>query len=167
MLDMAALVFRIEETKTGAPLELPITRQLATVLERRFADSGASSDDAEDWVFPSTLPGALGHIADLSQYYKRIGEAGGTRFWYHGLRNCFITVAERDLLLPHALTKRLVNHAPASDITEGYAADWTIEQLRQPAQRIADRIQELMMARPDRLAADRSPIESSTNAAHA
>ena len=143
-VDMSALVFRVEETKTGAPLELPVTRQLATILERRFAESGASSDDAEDWVFPSALPGALGHIADLSHHYKRIGEAGGTRFWYHGLRNCFITVAERDLLLPHALTKRLVNHAPASDITEGYAADWTIEQLRQPAQQIADRIEFLM-----------------------
>ncbi len=138
------MVFRVEETKTGAPLELPITRQLAAILQRRLADSGASSDDDDDWVFPSALPGAVGHIADLSHHYKCIGEAGGARFWYHGLRNCFITVAERDLLLPHALTKRLVNHAPASDITEGYAADWTIEQLREPAQRIADRIEELM-----------------------
>ena len=141
---MAALVFRVEETKTGTPLELPITRQLATVPERLFADGGASSNNAEDWVFPSALPGAVGHIADLSHHYKRIGEAGGTRFWYHGLRNCFITVAERDLLLHHALIKRLVNHAPASDITEGYTADWTIEQLRQAAQRIADRIDSLM-----------------------
>ena len=34
--------------------------------------------------------------------YRRsaAGEANGTRFWYHGLRNCFIAVAERDLLLP-------------------------------------------------------------------
>ena len=30
------------------------------------------------------------------------------------------------------------------DVTEGYAADWTVEQLREPAQRIADRIDELM-----------------------
>ena len=27
--------------------------------------------------------------------------------------------------------------------TVGYAADWTVEQLREPAQRIADRIDEL------------------------
>ena len=47
-------------------------------------------------------------------------------------------------MLPHALTKRLVNHAPPNDVTEGYAADWTIAQLRGPAQRIADRIEELM-----------------------
>ena len=46
---------------------------------------------------------------------------------------------------PHALTKRLVNHAPPNDVTEGYAADWTIGQLRDPAQRIADRIEALML----------------------
>ena len=54
-------------------------------------------------------------------------------------------VAERELMLPHALTKRLVNHAPPNDVTEGYASDWTIRQLREPAQRIADRIEALTM----------------------
>ena len=47
------------------------------------------------------------------------------------------------------VTKRLVNHARLSDVTEGCAADWTIEQLREPAQRIADRIEALMMNRPE------------------
>ena len=117
-------------------------------MKRRLADDGAAPGTSGDWVFPSILPGALGHIADLSHLYGRIGEAGGTRFWYHGLRNVFITVAERDLLLPHALTRRLVNHAPPNDVTEGYAADWTIEQLREPAQRIADRIEALMDRTP-------------------
>ena len=36
-VDLAALTFRVEETKTGVPLELPITRQLAAILERRLA----------------------------------------------------------------------------------------------------------------------------------
>ena len=40
--------------------------------------------------------------------------------------------------------KRLVNHARPNDVTEGYAADWTVRQLREPAQRIADRIEALM-----------------------
>ena len=48
-------------------------------------------------------------------------------------------------MLPRSLTKRLVNHARPSDVTEGYAADWTVEQLREPAQRVADRIDELQM----------------------
>ena len=117
-------------------------------MKRRLADGWAAPGTSGDWVFPSILPGALGHIADLSHLYGRIGEAGGTRFWYHGLRNVFITAAERDLLLPHALTRRLVNHAPPNDVTEGYAADWTIEQLREPAQRIADRIEALMDRTP-------------------
>ena len=146
-VDMEGLAFRVEETKTGEPLELPVTRQLAAILDRRHAENGPPPEGAGEWVFPSTLPGALGHIADLSKYYPRIGEAAGTRFWYHGLRNCFITVAERDLLLSHALTRRLVNHAPGSDITEGYAADWIVAQLREPAQRIADRIEALMNGR--------------------
>ena len=67
-----------------------------------------------------------------------------TRAPINRLRNVFITVAERELMRPRSLTKRLVNHARPSDVTEGYAADWTVEQLRAPAQRIADRIDELM-----------------------
>ena len=42
-----------------------------------------------------------------------------SQFWFHGLHNCFITVAECDLFLPLSLTKRLVNHTRPSDITEG------------------------------------------------
>jgi len=142
-IDMEGLSFRVEETKTGEPLELPVTRQLAAILERRRVGNEAMPDALRAWVFPSTLSGS-GHLANLGHLYARIGAAAGTKFWYHGLRNAFITVAERDLLLPRALTKRLVNHARPGDVTEGYAADWTIGQLRDPAQRIADRIEALM-----------------------
>ena len=38
----------------------------------------------------------------------------------------------------------MVNHARPGDVTEGYAADWTIAQLREPTQRIANRIAMLM-----------------------
>ena len=137
-----AMVFRVEETKTGAPLELPITRQLSTILDRRWAESGGSPGG---WVFPSATS-RTGYFVKLTYFHRRISEAGGAKFWFHGLRNCFITVAERELMLPHALTKRLVNHAPPNDVTEGYAAAWTIGQLREPAQRIADRIEELTRA---------------------
>ena len=47
-------------------------------------------------------------------------------------------------MLPISLTKRLVNQAPSQDITEGYAADCTMAQFRDAAQRIADRIDELI-----------------------
>ena len=50
-------------------------------------------------------------------------------------------------MLQRSLTKQLANHARPADVTEGYAADWTVEQLREPAQRIAARIDKLA-ARP-------------------
>ena len=119
----------------------PSPGQLAAIFKRRREDS----DDPDGWLFPSTMS-ASGHLGGIHQYYEEIGRAAGTRFWFHGLRNVFITVAERELMLPRSLTKRLVNHARDDDITEGYAADWTVEQLRDPAQRVADRIDQLMSA---------------------
>ena len=139
-VELGAGLFRVEETKTGVPLELPVTRQLGAILARRRADGEAMRTG---WVFPSPWSES-GHVDELQAHYERIGRAGGAKFWFHGLRNAFITVAERDLMLPRSLTKRLVNHAQPQDVTEGYAADWTVEQLREPAQRIADCIDELM-----------------------
>ena len=138
-VDLERRTLRVEQTKTGEPLELPVTRQLAGIFERRQEEDGG----AEGWVFPSSTS-AAGHLGGIQQYYADIGRAAGTRFWFHGLRNVFITIAERELMLSRSLTKRLVNHAPGDDLTEGYAADWTAEQLREPAQRVADRIDELM-----------------------
>ncbi|MDE0025725.1 MAG: hypothetical protein OXP69_15040 [Spirochaetaceae bacterium] len=51
--------------------------------------------------------------------------------------------------LPRSLTKRLVNHARPTDVTEGYAAGWTIGQFRDPAQLIADRIDAILQAGPE------------------
>ena len=144
-MDTERRILRVEETKTGEPLELPITRQLAAILERRLADGAEPAARQDSWVFPSSRSGA-GHVADIARFYGEISEKGGVRFWFHGLRNAFITVAERELMLPRSLTKRLVNHARPGDVTEGYAADWSVGQLREPAQRIADRIDELMEA---------------------
>ena len=122
----------------------PGTRQLAAINERRFAERKQSAGEAQHWVFPSEAS-ASGHLESIQHLNARIDEAGGAKFWFHALRNCFITVADRELMLPTSLTKRLVNHAPSQDITEGYAADWTMEQLRIAAQRIADRIDELTL----------------------
>ncbi|MDE0096633.1 MAG: integrase family protein [Gammaproteobacteria bacterium] len=136
-------VFRVEETKSGEPLELPVTRQLGDILARRRGHCDDLVDERCMWVFPSKTS-ASGHIEEVHKYHGLITEAGGAKFWFHGLRNAFISVAERELMLPRSLTKRLVNHARPTDVTEGYAADWTVEQLREPAQRVADRIDQLI-----------------------
>jgi len=46
------------------------------------------------------------------------------------------------------LVKRLVNHAPSRDVTEGYASDFQLEQLREPAQRIADCLDSHLYRKP-------------------
>ncbi len=109
------------------------------ILARRRVEGDAIAEEFRGWVFPSPASQSR-HVEELQRHYEAIGREGGVKFWFHGLRNCLIRVAERELTLPRSLTKRLVNHARPGDVTEGYAADWTVEQLREPAQRIADRI---------------------------
>ena len=128
----------VEETKTGETLRLPITRQLAAVFERR-----KQSNDT-GWVFPNGKISS-GHFEEMRHLYPTISRVSGTKFWFHALRNNFITIAEREIGLATSLTKRLVNHARPRDVTEGYAADWTSEQLLRGAQAVADRIDELMV----------------------
>ena len=142
-VDLEAMTLRVEETKTNEPLEFPVTRQLAAILERRLSGGDRFPEKSRVWVFPSEIS-RMGHLEGMQHLNARIGEEGGAKFWFHALRNCFITVADRDLMLPTSLTKRLVNHARPQDVTEGYAADWTMEQLRDAAQKIADRIDELI-----------------------
>ena len=142
-VDVETGVLRVEETKTGVPLELPVSRQLAAIFGRR-RQTGARGGNPGVWVFPSKTS-ASGHIEELQHLYPRISREAGTKFWFHGLRNAFITVAERDLGLQPSVTKRLVNHARSDDVTENYAAAWTVQQLREPAQRVADRIEALAL----------------------
>ena len=101
-------ILRVEETKTGEPLELPVTRQLAAILARR-----------RDPVLVPRSAQCLHH-------------GGRARTDVAALAHQATGQSRRD-----------------DDITEGYAADWTVEQLRDPAQRVADRIDELMNADAD------------------
>ena len=136
-IDASQRWLRVKETKSGRPLELPVTRQVREVLERRRAARGA--DDR--WVFPG--PSGRGPYRRAGDWYARISQVAGSKFWFHACRNCFITVAVRELMLPESLVKRLVNHAPPDDMTEGYAAQWTHAELREASQRIADCIEAL------------------------
>ena len=126
-VDIKKRILRVEETKTGEVLELPITDQLAAVFERCRARADETGEPAAGWLFPSAKS-ASGHLEEVFSFYAPIGRVASTKFWFHGLRNSFISVAERELLLPRSLVKRLVNHSRGSDVTEGYAADWTVEQ---------------------------------------
>ena len=127
--------FFVDDTKTGEPLELPVTRQLRALLARRLE---ARAGEAR-WVFASPARPEQ-PLARPDTYYRAIVRHARKPFWYHALRNCFVTVAAHELKLPESLVKRLVNHSVRGDVTQGYASEWTLDQLREPAQRIADRI---------------------------
>ena len=133
--------FWVDETKSGEALELPVTRQLAALLARRLQ---ARTGDAP-WVFTSPKRPEQ-PLTRPDSYYRAIVRHAGMPFWYHALRNCFVTVAAHELKLPESLVKRLVNHSARSDVTQDYATQWTLDQLRAPAQAIADRIDHLIAA---------------------
>ena len=86
-VDLGPGLFRVEETKTGVPLELPVTRQLGAILARRRAEEAAVSAELRGWVFPSRSS-VSGHVEELHAHHEAIGRMGGAKFWFHGLRNC-------------------------------------------------------------------------------
>ncbi len=144
-VDSAAHTFHVRHTRGTLSPELPVTAQLAAILDRRQAECGSPLPRRRAWVFPSQTS-ASGHLRETKHLYARISETAGAKFWFQGLRNCYLALAERELLLPSSLTSRLLNRAPVGGIAAGHPEDWTIEQLREPAQRIANRIEELMNA---------------------
>ena len=144
-VDSAARTFRVRHARGALSAELPITAQLAAILDSRHAECARPEPGRRAWVFPSQTS-ASGHLRETKHLYPRISETGGAKFWFQGMRNCYLAVAERELLLPSSLTSRLLNRAPVGGIAAGHPEDWTIEQLRQPAQRIANKIEELINA---------------------
>ena len=142
-VDMAARTVKVRHTRGTVSLELPVTTQLAGILDRRHAECGEPDPGQRAWVFPSPTS-ASGHLKETKHLYVRVSEAGGAKFWFQGMRHSYLAVAERDLLLPSSLTSRLLNRSPIGGIAAGHPKDWTLEQLREPSQRVADRIDDLM-----------------------
>ena len=138
-VDMATRRFRVRHARGTVSSELPVTTQLAGILDRRHAECGWPKPGQRAWVFPSPTS-ASGHLRDIKHLYGRISEAGGAKFWFQGMRNCYLAVAERDLLLPSSLTSRLLNRSPIGGIAAGHPEDWTVGHLREPAARIANQI---------------------------
>ena len=139
-VDLATRTFRVRHARGTFSSELPVTTQLAGILDGRHAECGHPVPGERAWVFQSPIS-ASGHLRDIKHLYGRISEAGGAKFWFQGMRHCYLAVAERDLLLPSSLTSRLLNRTPIGGIATGHPGDWFIEQIQEPAQRIAERIE--------------------------
>jgi len=133
-IDPVVQTLTVPETKNGDPLVLPLSSQLAGLFEARRA--------AGPWVFPGKGQNKGGHIKEVKSIVRRLRKASGIHFSMHDLRRTFITIAE-SLDIPAFALKRLLNHRINTDVTGGYII-MDAERLRVPAQRVADRIMELV-----------------------
>lgn len=132
-IDFAQRVIRLpaSRTKAGRKLDLPMTDVVRDMLVAR-----RSLGKDGDFVFPSDSKN--GHIAEPKFPLTEVAIACGVRVSAHDLRRTFITIAESADISPLAL-KALVNHSLGNDVTAGYV-QMTAERLREPAQRVADRL---------------------------
>ena len=129
-IDFIDRTMTIPDTKNGEPLTLPLSDFLVELLERRL------NETTGPFVFPGG--GKRGHLIEPKRQVKRVIQASGVPFMLHDLRRTFVTVAE-SLDLSHYAIKRLVNHKISGDVTAGYVVH-DLGRLREPMQRIADRI---------------------------
>jgi integrase len=121
-------------TKSGRKLDLPMTDfTLALMVARRAIGKDGS------FVFPATSKS--GHISEPKFFLSEVAKATGINVCPHDLRRTFLDVAESTEMSVYAL-KALVNHSAGGDVTAGYLG-LTTERLREPAQRVADRMKTL------------------------
>lgn len=118
---------------------MPMSDQLYKVLLKRRAVGYEN-----EYIFPGKHPSPF--LSNPDNYKRDIIAATGVQFCFHDLRRTFITIAE-SLDVPHYSLKALLNHSMGNDVTGGYI-QITTERLREPMQRIADKVTKLATAPP-------------------
>jgi integrase len=135
-IDFKNRIIRLPDTRTkaGRKLDLPMSDYIHDLLVARRAPGKQGP-----WVFPADSKS--GHVAEPRFALDRVAEASGVRISTHDLRRTYITVAESCDIPAYAL-KALINHSLGKDVTGGYI-QITAERLREPMQRVTDRLREL------------------------
>jgi integrase len=140
-VDIAHRVIRLPaaKTKSRRKLDLPMSDVVLGIFMER------QRPGRDKFVFPAN--GKTGHIQEPKFPLKLVAQACGVRVSAHDLRRTYVTVAESADISPTAL-RALVNHSLGKDVTSGYV-QMTAERLREPAQRVADKMRDLCgFARP-------------------
>jgi integrase len=133
-VDFRGRTLHVPMTKSGRPLKLPTADFVHDMLVAR------RSIGDTNWVFPAD-GSESGHIESPKFYFAQIAEATGIYVSAHDLRRTFLTVSESCDISPFAL-RALVNHSLGRDTTSNYI-QMAAERLREPAQRIANKMKEL------------------------
>lgn len=132
-LKARTLTIPAERTKADRKLDLPLTDVVHDMLIARRAIGRT------EFVF--LAHSRSGHIEEPRFYLDQITASCGVKVAAHDLRRTFITIAESCDISPMAL-QALVNHSPGRSITADYV-QMNVERLREPAQRVADRLKQL------------------------
>jgi len=140
-VDLVNRTLLIPETKNKRLHALPLSDYLYQLFARRFQYR------VNEWVFPSTRSEG-GHLVEPKSAMRRIVSLSDVEFTFHDLRRTFITIAESLEISIYAL-KRLLNHKEGNDVTAGYII-MDIERLRDPMERISNRILEYIEQDPDK-----------------
>jgi len=139
-VDLEAGKFRFprEDTKTAKQLQLPITRQLRSILFARKAERWAGNE----FVFPADSKSK--HIAEPKFALALARKAAQIEYPIspHTLRHTFTTVAETTKDIPPAVCMALVNHAAERRTVHGGYIHLRVEDLKEAAQKIADAMSE-------------------------
>jgi integrase len=135
-LDAKAPYFRLVDTKTRNTVELPLPRQVVTLL-RSWQKEGPPTP----FVFPAvSRAGELVSATYPGKVITAHRKASGIQWSPHDLRRTYISAAEL-AGVPSIVVRRLTNHAiNSSDAHEGYAVAH-VEDLAPWSQKVANRLQ--------------------------
>src|SRR5262245_1687675 len=120
-------------TKAGRKLDLPMTDIVYDLLVARRAIG------KDKFVFPSN--GANGYFRESQYPLGLVAKITGVHFQAHDLRRNYLTVAD-ECEISWTAMKALVNHSLGKGVTEDYIKK-KVKTLREPAQKIADKLKEL------------------------
>jgi integrase len=134
--------FTPEKKRAEKPEDDRVTLPLSVQAHRLLLKRRAAGWE-NDYVLPGKHPSP--YLSNPDNYKRDIIEASGVKWTFHDLRRTFITIAE-SLDIPHYALKALLNHSMGNDVTGGYIVMST-ERLREPMQRVVDRILELANAK--------------------
>lgn len=127
-VDFRGRTFTVIDPKNGKDHTLPFTTFTESLLAERLTLR------ENDFVFPGT--GKSGHLAEPRKQIEKIEHESGIHFMPHDLRRTFANVAQK--IVTYSELKRLLNHTPEkSDVTQDYL-EITVDDLREPMQKVAD-----------------------------
>jgi integrase len=126
-VDLAGRALYFRRT-TGRWFGLPMSAFTAELVARRVQGS-------PDWVFPGR--GRTGHVAYTQSIARRVAAKAAVPFSFSDLRRTFIAIGI-SLEVPTDMIKGLLGYQLRGDTPLSIAEQ--VERLREPAQRIADRV---------------------------